>query len=448
MTPRLLAVTLWFGTYALVGSFLGACNIIDDGADTYTVQVSVQGLAGPLQIQNSLTVLQIAHDGNFLIAVQTGQGFSIAVTAPSYQTCQVQNGTGSAAALVNVSCQNNPGYDPNQVYVATLTVSGLQGTVVLETGGLIYNYVSNGSFAFPTTAGLPYNVSVAAQPTNQYCVVANSAGNAQSTTPVSVTCTTRATPTDPNNPPATLYSVGGTVTGLTGTLTLTQTYDGDTATLTQSGPFTFATPVMENASYQAVIVQQPVGESCLLSGDLGTAGPDSGTAVTVSCAPAPYTLAVNVTGLDSGVVLILSNNGQDTLNVMQNGVSDFAGTMNPNDTYDVYVSINPNNQICTVNAGSGTAQGNVTVNIVCNTPGAVSANVLGVSGTLVLSDNGSDMLTITSPGTYQFGALVAQGQTYNVAITQQPDGQLCVVSGGTGIAQSANTTVVVVCASL
>ena len=84
----------------------------------------------------------------------------------------------------------------------------------------------------------------------------------------------------------------------------------------------------------------------------------------------------------------------------------------------------------------------------------VGGNVTGLSGSgLVLRDNDTDDLPITSNGSFTFGVHVTSGATYNVAIEAQPIDpvQNCVVmnAGRKGSVAAANiTTVSVVCANV
>ena len=94
------------------------------------------------------------------------------------------------------------------------TVSGLSGTVVLQdNGGDDLSVSASGAFTFATglSAGSGYNVTVKTNPAGQTCSVANGSGTAGSSgvTNVAVTCTAVAT-----------YTVGGTVSGLSGTVVL------------------------------------------------------------------------------------------------------------------------------------------------------------------------------------------------------------------------------------
>ena len=72
----------------------------------------------------------------------------------------------------------------------------------------------------------------------------------------------------------------------------------------------------------------------------------------------------------------------------------------------------------------------------------------GLSGTVVLQDNGGDDLSVSSNGPFTFATPVADGGAYNVTVKTNPSGQTCTVSGGAGTVASANvTSVAVTCAA-
>jgi serine/threonine-protein kinase len=71
-----------------------------------------------------------------------------------------------------------------------------------------------------------------------------------------------------------------------------------------------------------------------------------------------------------------------------------------------------------------------------------------VSGTkLVLTDNGSDSLTVSANGTFTFDKQVAANGSYNVTIASQPAGQTCSVSHYTGAGVTSDVTSVAVTCS-
>lgn len=78
----------------------------------------------------------------------------------------------------------------------------------------------------------------------------------------------------------------------------------------------------------------------------------------------------------------------------------------------------------------------------------VGGSVSGLTGTLVLQNNGADTLNITSDGPFIFSTPLSDGSAYNVTVLNAPDGQSCTLSSNTGTINGANiTTVGAVCAA-
>jgi 6-phosphogluconolactonase len=103
--------------------------------------------------------------------------------------------------------------------------------------------------------------------------------------------------------PAT-YTVGGTVTGLTGSGLVLQNYDVNLPVNT-SGAFTFGTQLVSGTSYAVGVVTQPTNPNqlCMTANDTGTIGAANVTNVLVTC-EAVYTVGGTVSGLvGSGLVL-------------------------------------------------------------------------------------------------------------------------------------------------
>ena len=71
-------------------------------------------------------------------------------------------------------------------------------------------------------------------------------------------------------------------------------------------------------------------------------------------------------------------------------------------------------------------------------------DVSGLSGTVVLQDNGGDDLSVTANGSFTFATPLAGGAAYSVTVKTNPSGQSCTVSNGSGTVGSANVTNVAV----
>ena len=157
----------------------------------------------------------------------------------------------------------------------------------------------------------------------------------------------------------------------------------------------------------------------------------------------------SVSGLSGTVAL--QDNGGDTLSVSANGSFTFATLLAPGQAYNVTVATNPSGQVCTVSNGAGTVpSSNVTnVTVSCaNRSVSIGGSVSGLSGTVLLQDNGGDTLSVSANGSFTFATLLAPGQAYNVTVATNPSGQVCTVSNGAGTASSSNVTnVTVSCAA-
>jgi hypothetical protein len=91
-------------------------------------------------------------------------------------------------------------------------------------------------------------------------------------------------PSSPSPPPSTptpaTYSLGGSISGLVGTIVL-QT-SSDTATVSSNGSFRFATPLTAGSTYEVTIRTPPRGQNCVVTNGSGTASADVGN-ITVAC---------------------------------------------------------------------------------------------------------------------------------------------------------------------
>ena len=88
----------------------------------------------------------------------------------------------------------------------------------------------------------------------------------------------------------------------------------------------------------------------------------------------------------------------------------------------------------------GTA--NVTnVSVTCVTPTyAVGGTISGLSGTVVLENNGANDLSTSANGAFAFSTPLAEGAAYNVTVKTNPTGQTCTVTNPSGTVGTANVT--------
>ena len=78
-------------------------------------------------------------------------------------------------------------------------------------------------------------------------------------------------------------------------------------------------------------------------------------------------------------------------------------------------------------------------------PFAIGVTVSGLTGTVVLQNNGVDNMSLAADGSFTFAKKIAKDAAYLVTVLTQPTDQVCTVSGGAGTATEKVTTVSVSC---
>ena len=397
--------------------------------------------------------LPVAADGTFTFATKVPAGSKVAITVKQQPTNPVQMCTvNQATTVANSDVTDVAIICSTSAFNVGGTVTGLLGSglVLQDNGGDDLPVAADGAFTFatPVASGAGFAVTVKTPPSSptQTCVVSGGSGTIGSAnvSNVVINCGTNA------------YTIGGTITGLSGAGLVLQNNAGDDLPVAANGTFTFATPVASGAMFAVTVLTQPAGptQTCAVSGGSGTVGGSAVTSVTVNCATNTFTISGTVTGL-TGSGLTLQNNGGDDVTVSGSGTFSFATPVASGGSYNVSVENNPTApwQACTVTAGgSGTVTtANITsVQVDCTTNSyPVSVVVSGLTGTgLVLQDNGGDDLSVASDGTYAFATSVVSGQPYSVAVSASPSSpwQTCTVVLGSGT-MANGVTVAVNCAT-
>ena len=193
-------------------------------------------------------------------------------------------------ALAQLSSCGGGGAGSNAPPTYTIggAITGLTGSgLVLQlngSGNLPVN-ANAAAFTFVTqlAAGAMYNVSVLTQPINpsQTCTVSNGSGNvgSASVASISVSCATKS------------FTVGGTVSGMTGTGLVLRNNGANNLTMNAAGPFTFSIPILSGAAYVVTVLTQPTGQSqaCSVTNGSGTVGAGNVTNVAVNCGDPLFT---------------------------------------------------------------------------------------------------------------------------------------------------------------
>ncbi len=241
-------------------------------------------------------------------------------------------------------------------------------------------------------------------------------------------------------PPTPTYSIGGSVTGLSGSLVL-QNNAGNDLNLSTDGSFEFSEELDAGSSYAVTIVSSPSGQTCTLSGASGTSLAADVANVSVSCVNKTYSISGSLSGLSGTVVL--QNNAGDDLNLNSNGAFSFPVEVLHDAPYAVTVLTQPSGMNCVVSSGSGAATtADVTdVSVSCSALSyPLTATVSGSSGAVVLQNNGGDDLSFPTAGTRSFSAQMSHGSAYTISVSSPPAGQVCTISNGTSAGITAAVT--------
>ncbi|HMK85308.1 MAG TPA: choice-of-anchor tandem repeat GloVer-containing protein, partial [Steroidobacteraceae bacterium] len=158
-------------------------------------------------------------------------------------------------------------------------------------------------------------------------------------------------------PPPATYTVGGTVSGLSGGASMVLLDNGaDSLTVSANGSFTFKTALASGSAYAVTVGTQPSGETCTVSSGSGTVGSSNVTSVSVACAataPPAYTIGGTLSGLAAGASVALLDNGADSLKLTANGTFTFKTPLARGSVYAVTVGTQPAGETCSVSNGSG-----------------------------------------------------------------------------------------------
>ena len=164
-----------------------------------------------------------------------------------------------------------------------------------------------------------------------------------------------AQPETPQTPVVVTHTVGGTVTGLTGSLVL-QNNAGDDLKLSANGKFTFATALTEGSAYEVSVRAQPLWQFCSVTQGSGKASADVSD-VAVACTAA---VAQVSTFAGSGTVGAVNGNGTAaSFYLPYSVVVDKSGSLLVSDTATNLVrKISPAGDVTTLAGGgsSGTSQ--------------------------------------------------------------------------------------------
>jgi hypothetical protein len=264
-------------------------------------------------------------------------------------------------------------------------------------------------------------------------------------------------------PPGTLesirYSLGGSVSGLTGSGLVLESNTGEKLPVAE-GAFTFETTLTSGSSYYVVVSTQPGDptQTCSISNATGTIANANASNVAVVCKN-KTTMTDSIGGVvvgTRGAGLVLQNNGTEVLPVAADGSFTFPTQLPPGTPYTVSVLSPPINpyQDCLVTNSPGTTSGSDVANVVVqctvnsNPTHTINVTAVSVTGTITLEDNGRDPITISAAGTYPFSIPIPMDSPYRVTATavKGTQSESCTLSNGSGVVGDSDVDVQVSCA--
>ena len=239
------------------------------------------------------------------------------------------------------------------------------------------------------------------------------------------------------------YTVGGTITGLSGTGLVLQDNGGDDLPVSTAAAFTFATSVASGAGYSVTVKTQPTNPSqtCVLGNQTGTIGSANVTNVALSCSTNTFTVGGTVSGLN-GSGLILQDSGADDLVISSNGSFVFAKAVASGAAYDVAIRTAPTGptQGCVVTNSSGTvAAGNIKSVLVSCGPLELLAGALGGSGNIDGIGAAARFALPYGPAVDAAGNLYLADYNNHTIRKMTPAGVVSTLAGSAGITGSADS---------
>ncbi len=256
----------------------------------YDVIASIANLLNPNFILNFNGVDQAVAAGTTSHnagTLNSGDTFNLVVSSqPNGQNCAIAGGSGTikgANIYPSISCATIG-------YLVGGNIANLDGTgLALQLRDSSENVLQTifpvtGSYIFSSSLsyGSTYSISIVEYPTNPWQTCSFDAGGTEyygagltaNKTDIDITCITND------------YSVGGTISGLNGDITLRLLDDGanvESKTLSSNGSFAFTNSVQSGHTYRVEVEVGPVGQTCSIANASAVVAGSDITNVSVIC---------------------------------------------------------------------------------------------------------------------------------------------------------------------
>lgn len=233
--------------------------------------------------------------------------------------------------------------------------------------------------------------------------------------------------------PAT-YTIGGTITGLTGAGLVLQNNLGDSLVVAAGlTSFTFATALANGAMFSVSVKTHPTSpvQQCSVSMPSGTVSGANVTTVAITCNTVPFYVGGTLTGLAANQSVKLAN-GADAVTLTMDGPFNFPLKVPSGSSYDAGVTLQPQSpisQTCAVANGAGlvTNADVSSIGVTCDTNsfllnGRISN--LAANDTLPIRLNSSTIIAVASDGgsplSYGFAVPLPSGTPWTLDVPLQP----------------------------
>ena len=420
------------GTVALTVNIAGQDTNFDSTTTVsfgsgITVVPSSLTINGPTSASVQITISSTATVGSRTVTISTPD-----MSETANATFTVLTGVPSATL--------NPNSGQQGTGPTTIAITGFDTTF---TAASKVNFgaagITSGTVKFNSATSLSVPITIAG----------NAALGARNVTITTGTKVVNATFTVTSSGPS--YTIGGTISGYTGSGLMLQDNGDNTLTVSSGATtFTFSQSIPSGGTYSVTVFAQPSNptQTCTVTNGSGTATQNV-TNIQVACTTNTYTIGGSISGY-TGSGLVLQDNGGSNLSVSSGATSFTFGTpIASGSTYNVTVLTQPSSpaQTCTVTNGSGTVtNSNISgVQVTCTAVTyTIGGSISGYAGSgMVLQDNGGNNLTVNSGATaFTFSQGIVSGGAYAVTVLTQPSTptQTCTVTNGSGTVGTSNIT--------
>ena len=437
---------------------------IGTGVELYSLSGTASGLIGNVELElnddERITVTPSELSFQFDTRFISQASYTVTIeTAAGAQTCVLQN---SAGNITNADVSGISLVCPEIVsaseYQIGGSVTGLTGSVTLRNNSTAEELVitENGLFTFfdLQATGTFYTAAILENPDNQTCIFtpASSASGEvaeQDITSISLVCADNVTPR---------FFVSGSISGLDAQQTVSLSLNGNPAISFTGAEFSFAEGLLNQQAYSVNVVSKPSYYSCVSEEAQGTIISADISNINIVCLHDTFNVGGSVAGHLGQVTISYTDNDTDTrqVNVTQEQSDFIFEDVLDGTSYTINAVIDQSTgQTCQViNAASSLNGSNISnVNVTCsNLPTyAIGGTVNGLTGTLLLRNNGVDDLSVSSNGEFEFTAQLGQGENYALEIINQPANQVCSFADGgdSGSVQTSNiTSIAITCTDI